>query len=232
MITVRRSEDRGRFDFGWLKTAHTFSFGDYRDPAWMGFRTLRVINDDVVAPGRGFDTHPHRDMEIVSYVLAGAIAHKDSMGNETVSGPGEAQRMSAGSGVLHSEHNASAREPLRLLQVWLRPRTRGNEPRYDRLLLSDEALRGRLCAIATGDGRERSMEIDQDAAMYATRLRAGDRVAHEIGPGRAVWVQAATGVVRVNGETLREGDGCALEDEPRLEMECAADAEALVFDLG
>ena len=228
-MTIRRSDDRGGFDFGWLKARHTFSFGEYRDPSWVRFRSLRVLNDDVVSPRRGFDMHPHRDMEIVSYVLSGAVAHKDSLGNEAVSGRNEVQRMSAGSGVLHSEF-ASGGEPLRMLQIWIMPREKGAAPRYDRLVFEDAEVAGRLRAIASEDGREGSLVIDQDAAVYAARLRGGDRVEHAISAGRGVWVQVATGSVRVNGEALEEGDGASIEGEDGVVIE--GEGEVLVFDMG
>ncbi|MFG0330115.1 MAG: pirin family protein [Phycisphaerales bacterium] len=240
MLRIRRAADRGHLDHGWLDTWHTFSFGDYRDPAHTRFRTLRVINDDRVAPGRGFGMHPHRDMEILTYVLDGAVAHEDSGGNRGVIERDGVQVMSAGRGVEHSEFNASRVEPVHLLQIWIFPEEKGLEPGYAERVFPADEKRGRLRAIASRDGREDSLIIHQDAAVYATILDDPDQtVEHTLAPGRGAWVQVARGSVIVNGERLETGDGAAIEDEEVVTLRAAADsnatdepAEALLFDLG
>lgn len=233
MITLRPSDARGHFDFGWLDTRHTFSFGEYHDPAHVQFSALRVINEDVVAPGQGFGRHPHKDMEIITYVLAGAVRHQDSTGGGGVIRPGDVQRMSAGSGVFHSEFNASDSEPVRLLQIWIRPATRGVEPRYGQIHVPPDERRGRLRVVASPDGRDGSLPIHQDALMLATILGAGERVTHEIAPGRRAWVQVARGSVTLNGVTLGAGDGAAVTDEPGITLAGTdgGEGEVLVFDL-
>ena len=231
MITLRPSSERGRFDHGWLQTHHTFSFADYRDPAHMGFRSLRVINEDLVAPGQGFPTHGHRDMEILTYILEGALEHKDSLGSGSVIRPGDVQRMSAGKGVLHSEFNPDAERPVHLLQIWILPDRSGLQPEYEEKHFPEEARRGVLRLVASKEGREGSLRIHQDAAVLAGLLGVGDRVVHELGDGRHAWVQLARGRVRLNGRELAAGDGAAVSQEPALELEALEDAELLVFDL-
>lgn len=231
MITVRKAADRGGGDHGWLDTRHTFSFADYHDPAQMGFRGLRVINEDRVKPGRGFPTHGHRDMEILSYVLAGALEHEDSMGTGSVIRPGDVQRMSAGTGVMHSEFNPSRTEPVHFLQIWILPGTRGLEPSYEQKHFPEAEKRGRLRLIASRDGRDGSVTIHHDASVYAAVLAPGERVTLALADGRHAWVQVARGAVTLNGEMLGAGDGAALSREPALTLVAAEPAEALVFDL-
>jgi len=230
MIRIRRSEDRGRADHGWLDTRHTFSFADY-DPLHMGYGALRVINDDRVAAGYGFPTHTHRDMEIVSYVVAGALEHRDSLGNGSVIRPGDVQRMSAGRGVAHSEFNPSKDEPTRFLQIWIVPERAGLDPGYEQKRFAENERRGQLRVVASRDGRDGSVTVHQDVAIHAGLLDAGERAQVEIAPGRRVWVQVVRGEVEVLGERLREGDGAAVENERRIAVEGLADAEILVFDL-
>ncbi len=231
MLTIRRAKDRGHFDHGWLDTYHTFSFADYHDPRQMGFRALRVINDDRVAGGRGFPMHPHRDMEIVTYILEGALAHKDSMGTGSVIRPGDVQRMSAGTGVTHSEANASANEPVHLLQIWLLPARRGLEPSYEQKHFTDDDKRDRLRLVASPDGAEGSVTIHQDVRLYAGLLAPGKSVVQPLARGRAAWVHVARGRATVNGEALAAGDGAALSEIGALELAGVEPAEVLVFDL-
>jgi len=233
MITIRRAEDRGHFDHGWLDTRHTFSFADYRDERFMGFSDLRVINEDRVRPGMGFGTHGHRDMEILSYVLEGELAHRDSMGNGSTIRPGEVQRMSAGTGVTHSEQNPSRESPVHFLQIWILPGEQGIRPGYEQRAFPEADRKGRLRVLASRDGRDGSITIHQDAAMLGTLLSPGERVRHEIPEGRVAWVQVARGEVSVNGQRLRAGDGLAAVDEAALDVEGAGDgvADVLVFDL-
>jgi len=231
MISVRKSAERGHFDHGWLDTYHSFSFADYHDPAHMGFRALRVINEDVVAPGRGFPMHFHRDMEIVTYVLEGAIEHRDSMGNAGVIRPGEVQRMTAGRGVTHSESNPSDRERLHLLQIWILPDRKGHDPGYEQKAIPEAERRGRLRLVASPDGREGSVSIRQDARIFAGILRRGERVSQPLAPGRHAWVQVARGTVALGGLALAAGDGAAVSDEASLEIKGTEDSEILVFDL-
>ena len=231
MITVRRSEDRGRFDHGWLDTRHTFSFADYRDPEHMGFSVLRVVNEDRVRPGKGFGTHGHRDMEIVSWVLEGELAHRDSTGGGGVLRPGEVQRMSAGRGVTHSEFNGSTERPVHFLQIWILPDRAGHAPSYEQKAVPEAARRGRLALIASPDGADGSTTIHQDARVYATLLRGDERVRLALAPGRRAWVQVARGSVSVNGTALSAGDGAAISDEAALELAPREPAEALLFDL-
>ncbi len=233
MITVRRAGERGRFDHGWLDTRHTFSFADYHDPPHMGFRALRVINEDRVQPQQGFGTHPHRDMEIVSYVLEGALSHRDSMGNGSVIRPGEVQRMSAGTGVLHSEFNPSASEPVHFLQIWILPDRHGHAPSYEQRAFRAAEKRGRLRLVASRDGAEGSVTIHQDARLHVALLRPGERVSTSLAEGRHAWVQVARGEVELNRTPLSAGDGAALSGERALELAGRGDAEAevLVFDL-
>jgi redox-sensitive bicupin YhaK (pirin superfamily) len=231
MITIRPAEARGHFDHGWLDTRHTFSFADYYDPSHMGFRGLRVLNEDRVQPGQGFPTHGHRDMEIVSYVLEGALEHKDSMGTGSVIRPGDVQRMSAGTGVLHSEFNHSTREVVHFLQIWILPATRGLEPSYEQRHFAESEKRGRLRLIASRDGADGSVTIHHDARVYATVLGPGQSVTHPLGAGRHAWAQIARGAVTLNGTALRQGDGAAASREPALTLAATEPAEVLVFDL-
>jgi redox-sensitive bicupin YhaK (pirin superfamily) len=229
-ITLRPSEERGRTRIGWLDARHSFSFGDYRDPAHLGYRGLRVINEDRVAPGGGFEPHPHRDMEIVTYLLEGALRHEDSGGNTGVLQPGDAQAMTAGSGVVHSERNASTTEPAHLLQIWIRPTERGTEPRYADLKapgLSTDGLR----LLATGHGEAGALPIGADARVFEVRLAAGATIDRPIEPGRGAWVQVASGHVHVNGQALGAGDGAAVDDEPSMQLRAGSDTLALLFDL-
>jgi redox-sensitive bicupin YhaK (pirin superfamily) len=231
MISVRRAKERGHFDFGWLDTYHTFSFADYYDPRFMGFRSLRVINEDRVRPGRGFPTHGHRDMEIITYVLRGGLAHKDSMGNGSVIYPGEVQRMSAGTGVRHSEYNHAPDDVVHLLQIWIVPAVEGTAPGYEQKFFADEEKRGRLRLIASPDGREGSVTVQQDARLYAMLLEPGEAVSHALAAGRHAWVQVARGAVGLNGQQLEPGDGAAVSDEERLTIKALRPAEVLLFDL-
>jgi len=228
MITIRKGGDRGHFDHGWLDTYHTFSFADYHDPEHMGFRALRVINDDRVEAGRGFGTHGHRDMEIITYVLDGELSHQDSMGNGSVIRPGEVQRMSAGTGVMHSEKNASD-ELVHLLQIWILPERHGITPSYEQKVFPPAERDGRLRLVASHDGRDGSVTIHQDADLYTTTLRDNATVTQDLRPGRYGWVQVARGSVTVNGKPLAAGDGAAIEAEPRVTI--AGDGEVLLFDL-
>ena len=231
MISILRAGDRGHFDHGWLDTRHTFSFGDYHDPRRMGFRSLRVINEDRVRPGEGFGTHGHRDMEILTYVLEGGLAHEDSMGNGSVIVPGDVQYMSAGTGVAHSEFNASATEPVHLYQIWMFPDRTGYRPKYDQKNFSEEQKRGKLRLLVSPDGREGSIRIRQGNELYATLLKPGERVEHELQPGRHAYVQVARGSVKLNGHALATGDGAAVSEEETLELRGIDEAEVLLFDL-
>ncbi|HZH31778.1 MAG TPA: pirin family protein [Pyrinomonadaceae bacterium] len=232
MIYVRKAAQRGHFDFGWLDTYHTFSFGEYYDPRNMGFRALRVINEDYVRAGHGFPTHPHRDMEIITYVLEGALEHKDSMGNGTRIVPGEVQRMSAGTGVRHSEKNSSTTEDVHLLQIWIIPQEQGLAPGYEQKMFEADEKRGRLRLIASADGRDGSVTIHQDAQLYAALLEPEQEVTHHLSPGRHAWVQLARGAAEINGQLLRQGDGAAISDEEQLSLAGREEAEVLLFDLG
>jgi redox-sensitive bicupin YhaK (pirin superfamily) len=231
MITIRKSADRGRADHGWLDSRHTFSFADYHDPEQMGFRTLRVINEDRVEAGQGFGTHPHRDMEIISYVLEGALEHKDSMGTASVIRPGEVQRMTAGTGVLHSEYNPSRKEPVHFLQIWILPEKRNLKPGYEQKAYPDAERKDRLRLVASRDGRDGSLTIHQDAELYTTLLSRGESVSHPLKAGRHAWVQVARGAATLNGKPLATGDGAAVSGEKALELKATADAEVLLFDL-
>jgi len=231
MISLRRNDERGRTNLGWLDSRHTFSFGDYVDTAHMGFRTLRVINDDRVEPGRGFGTHGHRDMEIVSYVLEGELEHKDSMGTGSIIRPGELQRMSAGTGVMHSEFNPSRTHKVRFLQIWILPERQGAPPGYEQRPFPESERRGRLRLVASSDGRDGSVTLQQDAAIYLSLLAPGEQVTHELRPGRHAWLQVARGEVTLAGHRLAEGDGAAISGEPRVTVAGAGDAEVLLFDL-
>ena len=231
MLTVRKSHERGHANHGWLDSYHTFSFAGYRDPRWMGFGPLRVINDDRIAPGAGFPTHSHSDMEIVTWVLAGALEHKDSLGNGGVIRPGEAQRMRAGHGIAHSEYNASGTEPVHLLQIWIEPDAYGLEPGYEQVAFAPGSLAGQLRLIASNDGREGSVTIHQDAAIRAGRLAAGDRVTLALAPGRRAWLHVATGRVTVRGYPLEAGDAVAVVGETAVEIEALDASEVVSFDL-
>lgn len=230
MIKLRKSNDRGAANHGWLDTRFTFSFADYQDPQHMGFRSLRVINDDKIAPGGGFDTHPHRDMEIITYMLEGQLQHKDSMGNGRVIQPGEFQYMAAGTGVYHSEFNPSKENPAHLLQIWIHPDKRGYEPRYAERDMSSAEF-GTLNLVASKTGRDGSFEINQDADLYLARLQSGDKVVHELKPRRHAWIHVAEGEVAINGETLKTGDGAAVSDESVLAFTGKSDSQVLMFDM-
>jgi len=232
MIRIRRSLERGHFDFGWLDTYHSFSFGDYHDPAFLGFRTLRVINEDRVAPAKGFGEPPHRDMEILTWVLSGVLQHRDSLGNGSLIRPGEVQRMSAGTGVRHSEANPSSTEEVHLLQIWLLPRAKNLEPGYEQKAFSLESRLNHLLLVASSDGREGSVRVQQDALMYATLLAPRKSVEHRLAPDRHAWVQVARGKLGLNGEVLEAGDGAAVSGEEGLRLQAETEAEVLVFEMG
>ena len=233
MIEVRPGGQRGRADFGWLDSRHTFSFGDYHDPRHMGFGALRVINEDRVKPGQGFGTHGHRDMEILSYVLEGALEHKDSIGTGSVIRPGDVQIMSAGTGIRHSEFNPSPTEPVHFLQIWVIPDREGIAPRYEQKTFADAQKRGRLLTVGSPDGRDGSVVIHQDVELMASILAPGETVSRRLRPGRKAWLQLVRGAVEVNGRALVAGDGAAIEGEPALEIIGKVDAttELLLFDL-
>ena len=231
MLTVRKAGERGHANHGWLDTWHTFSFADYHDPREMGYGALRVINDDKVEPGQGFGTHGHRDMEIITYVLEGALEHKDSMGNGSVIRPGNVQRMSAGTGVRHSEFNPSREERVHLLQIWIEPKITGVRPSYEEKQFGPAEKKGQLRLIASPDGREGSVTIHQDALVYAALLEGKDAVAHRLAPARRAYVHIARGAVKVNGSALKVGDGAKIENESSIELKDARDAEVLLFDL-
>mgnify|MGYP003481646722 FL=1 len=231
MIALRKSNDRGHADHGWLQSWHTFSFADYHDPAEMGWHGLRVINEDIVQPGKGFGMHGHRDMEIVTWILDGALEHKDSMGNGEVIRPGEAQRMSAGKGVLHSEFNPSQEKATHLLQIWIEPNVRGVKPSYEQTFFPPEERHGRLRLVASSDGRGGSVTIHQDATLYAALLAPDEAVRHALAPGRHAYLHVARGAVMLNIQSLRDGDGAKIADEENLEIVASEDAEILLFDL-
>ena len=230
MLKIRKANDRGTAKHGWLDTRFTFSFADYHDPQHMGFRSLRVINDDHIAGGGGFPTHPHRDMEIITYVLSGALEHKDSMGNGRVIKPGEFQYMAAGTGVAHSEFNPSPTEPVHLLQMWVLPDKRGYEPRYAEKKMADAAT-GRFHLITSKTGRDGSLAINQDTELLLGKFKKGDAVTHEMRPRRHAWVHVAEGGVELNGHSLKAGDGVAVSDERQLQFNASGDAQVLVFDM-
>jgi redox-sensitive bicupin YhaK (pirin superfamily) len=231
MIRVRPANERGATNWGWLDSRHSFSFADYYDPRNLNFRSLRVINDDRVAAGAGFGTHPHRDMEILTWVVEGAIEHKDSMGNGTVIRPGEMQRMTAGTGITHSEFNPDKKNSLRLLQVWILPERKGLQPGYQQKEFVWNGDGKKLKLVASPDAREGSITIHQDALVYVARLENGDKASHPLAPGRHAWVQVSAGSVVVNGQPLKEGDGAALSEEQAVEITANEKAEVLVFDL-
>ena len=232
MLNIRKANERGHADYGWLNTYHTFSFNAYRDPGYMGFRALRVINEDRVRAGEGFGTHGHRDMEIISYVLEGALEHRDSMGNGSVLRPGEFQRISAGSGMEHSEFNPSANEPSHFYQIWLLPDHKGIAPSYEQKLFSAEAKADRLLRVASPDGRDGSLTIQQDAEVFLAMLESGREATHTLQPQRHAWVQVLRGAIDVNGQALEVGDGVAVSDEASLVLRAREPAEIMVFDLG
>ncbi|MGB9493262.1 MAG: pirin family protein [Azonexus sp.] len=231
MLTIRKSEDRGHADHGWLQSHHSFSFADYYDPAHMAWGNLRVINDDVIAPGGGFGTHPHRDMEIVTYVTAGLLAHKDNMGNGTDIPPGDVQRMSAGTGIRHSEFNHALDAETRLLQIWIEPRTKGITPGYEQKSFGDAEKRGRLRLIASEDGADGSVTIHADAALYAGLFDGGEAATLPLDQARKAYVHVVRGTLVVNGEKLTQGDAALLSGESRLNLNQGRAAEVLVFDL-
>jgi redox-sensitive bicupin YhaK (pirin superfamily) len=231
VITLRPANERGRTAIDWLDSRHSFSFGDYYDPAHLGFRSLRVINDDRVAPGGGFGRHPHRNMEIVTYVLEGALEHRDNLGTGSVIRAGDVQRMTAGTGIYHSEFNPSAAEPVHFLQIWLLPEELNLRPGYEQRSAAELAAGGPLRLLASRDGRDGSVSVRQDVDLFAARLSDGEAVSHRLRPERGAWVQVTRGEVELNGRRLRAGDGAAVEDEDELRLTAAAAAEALVFDL-
>ncbi len=229
-MKIRRANERGHAEHGWLDTYHTFSFADYYDPQWMGFRSLRVINDDLVMPGMGFGTHPHRDMEIITYVLSGALEHKDSMGNGRVIRPGEVQYMAAGTGIQHSEFNPSRDEAVHLLQIWVQPDERGVKPSYAEKSLA-KAPSGKLHLVTSKSGRDDSIAIHQDADLWLARLDAGHEVMHNLAPGRQAWLHVAEGEVLFNGSKLSGGDGAAVTEPGSLRLSAAKPSQVLLFDL-
>jgi quercetin 2,3-dioxygenase len=231
MIAVRKSDERGHARHGWLESRHTFSFADYRDPRFMGFRDLRVINEDRVAPGQGFGKHSHRDMEIVSWVIAGELAHEDSLGNGSVIRPGDLQRMSAGTGVTHSEQNPSPTAPVHFLQIWILPERDGLPASYEQRHFPAADRSGRLRLLASRDGRDGSVVVQQDVAIYGALLAKGGAVRHDLAPERHAWVQVVRGAVTANGAALATGDGAALSGEAAVALAAGDDAELLLFDL-
>lgn len=232
MITIRKSNDRGRTKLDWLDSWHTFSFDRYYDPNHMSFRSLRVMNEDWIAPGQGFGTHHHREMEIITYVLEGSVVHRDSTGSHTKIVPGEVQRMSAGTGISHSEFNESLTETLHLLQIWVLPGERGLQPAYEQKAFSEDQRAGRWCLVAARDGREGAVTVHQDIDLLTATLKAGETITRHIGSNRHAWVQVARGEMTLNGSPMVSGDGAALSEESDLIIEAIAPAEILLFDLG
>ncbi|REJ67375.1 MAG: pirin family protein [Planctomycetota bacterium] len=232
MIEIRQAADRGHANYGWLDTYHTFSFNTYRDPRYRNFRALRVINEDVVQPGQGFGTHPHNDMEIITYVLDGALAHRDSMGNGEVIHAGELQRMSAGTGITHSEFNPSETEPVHLYQIWLFPERKGIEPSYEQRKFADQERHNRLRLVASPGGRDDSLRIHQDAQLYLATLDEDAAVEHTLAGDRHAWLQVLRGEVELDGQPLTAGDGAAVSDESQLQIRAQGPADILLFDLG
>jgi hypothetical protein len=230
MINILKSNERGHANHGWLDSHHTFSFADYYNPEWMGYRSLRVINDDLVMPGMGFGAHPHRDMEIITYILSGQLEHKDSMGNGRIIKPGDIQYMAAGKGVQHSEFNPSKDEAVHLLQIWIQPDAKGVTPRYAEKSLRDAGT-GKLHLVTSKTGRENSIAIHQDADLWLAKLAPDDRVAHQLNPSRHAWVHLAEGEVKLNGKTLLGGDAAAIDDESAVELVAAKPSQVLLFDL-
>ncbi len=231
MITIRRAAERGHFNHGWLDTYHTFSFDQYHDPKHMAFRSLRVINEDRVDAGVGFPTHSHRDMEIITYILEGALRHQDSMGNGSIIEPGDVQRMTAGTGVAHSEFNPSQSQAVHLLQIWIQPNRKGLTPGYEQKKFTEVERKGNLRLIASADGRDGSVTINQDASIYATILELNEEVKHQLAADRHAWIQVARGTVTMNGARLDQGDGAAMSEETELRIVGGEEAEVLVFDL-
>jgi len=231
MITIRPSAERGGGNHGWLNTKHTFSFSDFWDPKWMGFRSLRVVNEDRVAPNTGFPAHPHRDMEIITYVLEGKLEHKDSLGTGSVILPGDGQRMTAGSGIRHSEFNPSTTESVHFLQIWILPEKAALPPSYEQKSFPEAEKQGKLRLIASRDANSGSVKINQDAQLYVTLLKPGEEVRHDFAAGRYGWLQVARGAVELNGKRLNQGDGAAISEEKNLTIKGAEDAEVLLFDL-
>ncbi|MGB3613958.1 MAG: pirin family protein [Elainellaceae cyanobacterium] len=231
MITLRPAQERGSANFGWLDSRHTFSFGSYYDPSHMGFSSLRVINEDKVTPGLGFGTHGHRDMEIVSYVLSGALEHKDSIGTGSIIRPGDVQRMSAGTGIRHSEFNASQADPVHFLQIWLLPNQTGLPPSYEQKHFSDSDKQGQFRLVGSPDGRDGSVTIHQDVSLYAAVLTGDETITHDLAADRAAWLQVIRGGVMLNGQALTAGDGAAVRDEAQLVVQTSDTAEVLLFDM-
>ncbi|PSF35559.1 quercetin 2,3-dioxygenase [Aphanothece hegewaldii CCALA 016] len=231
MINVRKSSERGHADHGWLNSYHTFSFANYQDPNFMGFRSLRVINEDWVIPGAGFGTHGHKDMEIITYVLDGAVEHKDSIGNGSIIRPGEIQKMSAGTGILHSEYNPCETEPVHLLQIWIIPDKKGIQPSYEQQKLNLDELDGKLKLIASPEGENDAVSLQQDVKLYAGMLQEGDRLSYNLPENRHAWLQVARGKVSLNGTSLDAGDGVAISDETEINLIAENNAEVLLFDL-
>ena len=230
MIKIRKANERGHAEHGWLDTYHTFSFADYHDPQWMGFRSLRVLNDDLVLPGMGFGTHPHRDMEIITYILSGALEHKDSMGNGRVIRAGDVQYMAAGTGVQHSEFNPAQDEAVHLLQIWIQPDRKGVPPRYDEKSFKDAAT-GRWHLVTSKTGRDSSMAIHQDADLWLAKLAAGQTIAHSLAGDRHAWIHVAEGEVKIDGKTLGGGDAAAVSGTSQLELAATKPSQVLLFDL-
>lgn len=231
MITIRLSEERGHLNHGWLDTYHTFSFASYHDPDHMGFRVLRVINEDRVRPGEGFPTHSHADMEIITYVLKGALEHKDSMGHGTIIRPGEVQRMSAGTGITHSEFNHSKQELVHLLQIWILPEERGIDPGYEQTSFSDAEKKGKLCLIASRDGRDGSLTVHQDMNLYAALIEPGEKITYSMPRGRHAWVQVTRGELELDDHPLKAGDGAAISEDESITLIGSSETEILLFDL-
>ncbi|MEM6253046.1 MAG: pirin family protein [Cyanobacteria bacterium P01_D01_bin.156] len=232
MISIRSASERGHANFGWLDSHHTFSFGNYYDPSYMGFGNLRVINEDRVAPGQGFSTHSHRDMEIISYVIDGALEHKDSIGNGSIIKPGDVQRMSAGTGISHSEYNASKDQPVHFLQIWVLPEKQGIEPGYEQIYFSPEEKQGKLRLVGSQDGRDGSITIHQDVNLYSARLAANEELSYAVPDGRAIWIQVVRGNVQIDQHQLVAGDGVAVAAVPNLDITGQTeDAEILLFDM-
>lgn len=231
MINIRKSYERGGGNYGWLDTKHTFSFDQYYDPRHMSFRSLRVINEDIVAPGEGFPMHPHRDMEIITYVLEGAIEHKDSLGTGSVILPGDGQRMSAGTGIRHSEFNHSQTDAVHLLQIWIMPDKQGHKPGYEQKSFPADEKQGKLRLVASPDGENGSVTIHQDAKLYVTLLNPEEEVTHDLAADRHAWLQVAKGKVELNGHKLDQGDGAAISNEDKLSIKGVENAEVLLFDL-
>ena len=232
MLYVRRSQDRGHANHGWLDSYHTFSFADYHDPKFMGFSVLRVINEDRISGGNGFPTHPHRDMEIITYIIEGALQHEDTLGTKAVIKPGDVQRMSAGTGIRHSEYNALENQPTHLLQIWLLTEKNGIPPGYEQKNFNERLSNGQLNLVASRDGREGSITVHQDVSLFAARVSAGAQLEHKLEKGRSCWVQVVKGAIETtSGETLRPGDGLAVTGESRVKLAASGDAELLLFDL-